>query len=416
MSDQLNTFATSSYAAGDLMKRWQQMATDKKFLWPRLEGMNQNTRGYIRQIQPRTIPGFGQTVVYSLQKAGDFCKDLELELQLSAITQVGGTFVAYKNDIGGLFFNIRLYQGGALIQQRDFNENVFNDLFTRTFEETQALSESNGILPFATRAARAAAGPQTFFIPIRTLLDYFSCPLSLLSDEIQIQISFQPLLSMIQFDGTNPTASVLSANIRGEFFDVNPALMNEMLSASKIGSLPFPIVDLATVQEVIPAGTITHRMQLSQFRGMVSWFGGWVREQQQAFDMSGNPLFEYTNSVAYQDFNVQDRGINVISNPDNIVPGYTQLHTIPLDFHNYFNPAFRFTDFPMMWSWSLEPTLDLHLQEPIQTGCYNFDQTQSGYLVVNFAAPLVNPCVITAYGYFFNALLLTNGSLRKFLV
>jgi hypothetical protein len=157
-------------------------------------------------------------------------------------------------------------------------------------------------------------------------------------------------------------------------------------------------------------------MLLSQFRAGVQWMGAWVREQRQVTDTTFNPAFEYTNSVPYLDWNVQDRGQNQISNPDNLVPEYTQFHVIPLDFHNYFDPATRFTSFPMMWSFGVEPGLDLHLNQPKAYGYYNFDETQSAYLVVDFPAPLVNPVVITAYGYFNNALLLTNGSLRKFLV
>lgn len=418
MSDQLNSFATSSKAVADLSKVWHQPATDRQFLYPRLKGMSPKTRANLRSIQPKSVPAFGNTIIYSIFKAGDFVDDMVLELNVSAITQTGGTFAAFRSDMSGAFQEIRIYQGGALLQTRaSFNEYVFRDLFLQSYIDSVALQEANGILPFATRSARAAA-PQTFYIPLYTLLDYFSCPLSVLTDEIQIQITFKPLINIIQFDGTPGTqvATILSANIRGNFLDASPSLMNDILAASKSGSLPFGIIDFAYLQEAIAAGSLTHRTQLSQFRSLTTYMTGWVQEQQQLFDTSGNPLFEWVNSAEYLTFNVADRGINIASNPDDLPADYVKLHHLPEEFNAYFNPANRFTDFPMAFTWSIQQNLDLHLSEPILTGYYNFDSTQSAYIIVNFPAPIPVPYILSVYGYFANALLLTNGSLRKFIV
>lgn len=414
MSQQLNTFATSSSAVGTLMRAYEKNSLDMKFFWPKLEGVDHNVRGFVRQIQPQSVPAFGQTIIYNIQKSANFCKDMTLELILSAITAAGSTFTAYKNDISGIFVSIELYQGGASIQRRDFDEIMYHNAFMVTYEESVALSEAVGILPFATRAARSGAN-QTFEIPLRTLLDYFSVPISLLSDEVQVQLTFKPLVNCVQTDGTNPQASILSATIRGEFVQAPPKIMDDILAASKVGSVCFPFVDLATVQAQLPAGTQNARVLLSQFRGPTQVVAAWVREQQQVNDTTGNPAFEWTNTVAYQSHNWQDVSQNIVSNPNDIIPDYIQLHTIPMDFHNYFNSANRNTQYPMLWSFAMEPTLDLHLQEAISTGYYSYDMTQSGYLIVNFPAPVPNAIVITAYGYFLNALLVTNGSVRKWI-
>lgn len=418
MSDQLNaSFAVSDASTASLKKLWSQMAEDKRVFWPRLKGTNPNTVQFLRQVRPQTQADFSQTVTYQLDDAGDFVEDMVLELTLSQIVSVGATFVAYRNDIGaGIIQTIRLFQAGTLLQELRYSEQVFQDLYMVTFEQNQALTESNGILPFATRAARAAAGAQNFFVPLRTLLDYFACPLSILTSAIRVEITFQPLLNLVQYDGATPTANILAANLRVRYSNANPQMMNEMLAVTKGPGMLFPFMDLAFTQNDYAAGTQNIRLLLSEFRSITAYVGGWLRETRQLDDTTGNPLFEFTNSVGFQDWNIQDRGVNIMNNPDNLTPDFVKLHEIPWKFHCYFAPAARFTDFPMLFSWAIEgPEVDLHLNEPENTGYYDFSRSNSAYWNLNIPAPgTANATRLTAYAWFYNVLVVKNGSCLKF--
>lgn len=413
MTDQVSTFAVTDASTSSLKKMWQQMATDKQVFWPRLKGTNHNTIQFLRRITPQTAPQFGNTTIYQMDDAGDFVEDLTLELQLSALTLApGGTFAAYRNDISGIIQSIRFYQAGTLLQELRFDNQVFQDAYFTNFEEKQALLESAGILPFATRSARSVA-VQNFYIPLRTFLDYFSAPLSLLTSAIRIEITFKQFQNTVQFDVAPPTGSILAANLRVRYTNANPQMMSEMLEISKGSGMLFPFTDVAFTQNDFAPGTANIRFLLSEFRSLTLYLGAWLRESQQLDDQTGNPAFEWTNTVGFTNWNMQDRGVNIISNPDDLNPDYTKLHEIPEKFHCYFDPAQRFINFPMIFSWDIEPTVDLHLSETESYGYYDFSKTNSAYLNVNFPAS-ANALRLTAYGFFLNVLILRNGSLTKY--
>lgn len=416
MSSQIASYSVTPASVADLKRLYEHYSFDRHILWPKLKGMNHKTRCQLIQIQPKTVPALGQVAVYSIYKTGDFMDDLVLELNMSQIAFPGGTFAAYRNDVSGFIREARLYQGGAILQTHTFDEYCFWNSYLSTYEEYQALTEAVGILPLATRIARNAAGPQTFYIPIRCLFDNYSAPLSLLNEEIQLQLEFRPMNQVIQSDSLNPTAQILSANLRGTFLEAGNQLMADMFEQSKIGTLPFGVMDMTYVTDVIPAGIQTHRLLLTTFRSLTPYFAFWVREQRQVVDTTYNPNFEWTNTVAYQSFNMQDRGQNVASNPVDIPSDYVKLHMISTDFHKYFDPSKRFTDYPGLFSYSIEPIVDLHSKQVENMGQFDFSQTQSAYLIINFPAPLAVPCTLSVYGPFINLALISNGAIRKMIV
>ncbi len=416
MSSQLASYSVTPASVADLKRLYQHYSFDRHVLWPKLKGMDHKTRCQLIQIQPKTVPAFGQTCVFSIFKTGDFMDDLVLELQVSQILFPGGTFASYRNDMSGCIQEVRVYQGGAILQTHTNEEYCFQNAYLQTFEEYQSLTEAVGALPLATRIARNAAGPQTFYIPIRCLFDNYSAPLSLLNEEIQVQIQFKPFNMVAQSDAVTPTGQILSANLRGTFLEAGNQLMADMFEQTKIGTLPFGVMDMTNVLDVIPAGIQTHRLLLTTFRSLTPYFFFWIREQRQLNDTTFNPNFEWTNTVPYLSFNMQDRGQNVASNPVDLPSDYVKLHMISTDFHKYFNPSNRFTDYPGLFSFSIEPIVDLHSLQVESMGYYDYSQTQSAYLIINFPAPLAVPCTLCAYGPFINAALISNGAIRKMIV
>lgn len=403
------------------MDRWEQASTDRQILWPKLQGMNHNTRTEIRQIQPRNTASFGNPCLFDMYLKANFLKDVVLELTLSPIVTPGSTFNAYRNDIGsGIIQAMRVYQSSSTIQERnsnDLDEFVFRDLFFQSFEGTQYKAEANGILPFATRSARSGAN-QTFFVSLYSVFDYLAVPLSILSDAVQLELVFKPLNRCVQTDGAiaGTVASIVSAVLRCEYVQVSPNLMNDLLTLSTTQGVEFPYIDIASQSFTENVGTQQIRELFGQSRGMGPYIFGFLRFQNDVYNATGDPLAEWTNTVPISTYNLQIDGINVISNPNDLPIQYAK-HQLTQEAHCYTDPATYNTTFPIFHTFALEPFADLHLQQPILTGYYNFDMaSRNSYIIVNLPAPLAQTAVLTMFESFANSLIISNGSIRKNLI
>ena len=414
MSNQLNSFAVTDASTTALKAAWQQAAQDRALFWPQLQGVNHMTRTELRRVDPTSTPSFGQIASYLLTDSGNWMEQIILEIQLSPITQTGGTVVSYRNDISGIIDSIRYYQAGTFLYQQNYDYLPWHNQVQLTFEQFTAKQIAEQILPLATRQANAAAGSQNFFIELPSPFDYYAIPLSLLTSPVRVEIQFKPMLNVIQFDGSNPQASIQSAWLRCRYVNSSPQLMADLASASKENGIMFPMMDLATTQGDFASLTSNIRFLLSEFKSICAYMGWWARDEAQIVNTTGNVTYEWTNSVAFTNWNLLDRGINVINNPDQLSPSYTRLIEIPWVFHCFFNVANIATAFPMVYSFCLEPERDLHLSQIFNSGQYDFSRTQSAFLSVFGTAATTGQTRITAYSIYYNVLILRNGSLTKY--
>jgi len=419
-SNQLQSFAVTDASTQSLKKLWSSKSVDQEIFFPSLRGTNPHTLPFFRRVSPMTQAAFGQTAQFNLDNAGDWVCQMVLELQLSQIVPtVGGAAVSYKNDItAAMIDNIQLFQGGTLLQRIANDELLFRNRCFQTYEDYQAKTEQEGILPLATRQARAAAGSQMFYVEIGTLLDFLSTPLGLLTSSVRVEITFKPLANAIQWSaGTLPAASILSANLRMKYINCNPDIMQTILEASKKQSVLFPFYDTNVTLTQFAANTTIIRFLLSEFKSISSYMGFMLRESQQVQDTTGNPAFEVSNSVGFVDWNMQDRGINVISNPDNLTPDFSKLIEQVSIFECYVDPSQRNSVdwFYIPHSFALHPQAaqDNHVTEILNTGYYDYSRTQSAYLVINTPSSAV-PLQLNAYSWFLNVLILRNGNLTKY--
>lgn len=420
MSNQLQTFAVTDASTQALKTMWYSKNIDEEVFFPALRGTSPYTLPFYRRVNPMTAPAFGQTAQFNLDNAGDWVTQMVLELQLSQIVPtVGGAAVSYKNDItAACIDNVQLFQGGTLLQRIANDELLFRNRSFLTFEDNQAKTEAENILPLATRQARAAAGSQMFYIEIGTLLDFLSTPLGLLTSSVRVEITFKPLANAIQWSaGTLPAASILSANLRMKYINCNPSIMSTILEASKKASVLFPFYDTVSTLTQLAANSTNIRFLLSEFKSITAYMGFMLRESAQVQDTTGNPAMEISNSIGFQDWNMQDRGINVVSNPDNLTPDFSKLIDQVDTFECYTDPAQRggVDYFFIPYSFAIHPqsAQDLHVEEVIGTGYYDFSRTQSAYLVITNPTS-VNPLQLNAYGWFMNVLILRNGNLTKY--
>lgn len=418
-SNQLQTFAVTDASTQALKKMWWTPGVDEEIFWPQLRGTSPHTLPFFRRVSPTNPPAFGNTTQYNLDNAGDFVCQMVLELQLSQIIpSIVGSAVSYKNDItAATIDNIQLFQGGTLLQRIASDELLFRNRCFQSFEDYQAKTEQEGILPLATRQARAAAGPQLFLIEIGTLLDFLSTPLGLLTSAVRVEITFKNMLNAIQFSAGTATATILSANLRMKYINCDPNITSAILEASKQKSVLFPFYDTVVTTQQFAAGTTTIRFLLSEFKSICAYMGFVLREQQQVQDQTGNPAFEISNSVGFADWNMQDRGINVVSNPDNLIPDFSKLIEQVSIFECYADPAQRGSVdwFYIPHSFGLHPqsAQDNHVTEVLNTGYYDFSRTQSAFLVVNNPTS-INSLILNGYCWFYNVLILRNGNLTKY--
>lgn len=421
MSNQLQTFAISDASTANLKMLWSTPEVDAAIFYPRLIGTTADyTQVFFRKLTPVSTPAFGQTCQYNIDAAGDWVCQMILELQLSAIVpSIAGSAVSYKNDITTIIDTVRLYQGGTLLQQMNYDQFLFQNRCFQTFEEYQNKSEAEGVLPLATRQARAAAGIQNFYIEIPSLLDTLATPLSILSSSVRVEISFKPMLNVIQFSAGTATASILQANLRPKFINCNPAVIQALLNASKTSSVLFPFMDFSNTRQDVAAGTTNIRFLLSEFKSLCAVMGFTLRESRQVDDTTGNPAFEISNSVGFTDWNMIDRSVNIVSNPDNLTPDYSKLVEQTYIFETYNDVAQRASIdwFFIPHSFAMHPwpaTMELDVNEMVATGYYDFSRTESAYLILN--NPTVNNQAlrVNAYCYFMNVLVLRNGALSKY--
>jgi hypothetical protein len=421
-SNQLATFAVTDQSVSALKTLWTSpnLDIDKAIFFPYLRGTSPKVLPFFRRITPQTQPNFGATVIYQLDNAGDFLEELVLELQLSAIVQtppvVGVGLTAYKNDATNAIQYIRLYQGGTLLQEHRQFELCFRNNCFQKYEKYVEKTIAENRLPFATRSANSGA-PQTFYIEIPSLLDTLSVPLSILTSAIRIEITFVPVLNYIQYNGTNPQATILSANLRGRYVNADPDIMSALLEQGKKSSVLFPFYDSTQTQIDVAPNTNQIRFLLSEFKSLTSHMGWCLRESQQVDDTTGNPAFEISNTVGFTDWNLEDKGVFVVSNPDNLTPQFSKLIEQVQIFESYLDPAtYNTVDFfSIPHAFSLEPQRDLHVDQILGTGYYDFSRTQSAYLDVNNPQS-VNALRLTAFGWFQNVVIYRGGNLTKYVL
>lgn len=424
MTSQLyqNSFSTSTAAVNSLAQRLHKPAMDREILWPKLLGMSPKTRNETRRIDPRNTASFGNPCIWDVYKRADFINDLVLELTLSPIVTPGSTFNAYRNGIGsGIIQGLRIYQSGATLQELGSNNEdyqVFRDVYFSDYPNYAIKTEENGYLPFATRVARSGAN-QVFEVRLNTIFDYFAIPVSILSDVVQVEIVFKSMIRCLETDGAiaNTTASILSAVLRCDYAYVSPNTMSEMLTVSKTTGLEFPYLDFASQNFTIAAGTTVIRELCGQFRGLSPFVFGWLRANQDVSNVTGDPTREWTNTIAFNSWNLQIDGQDTVSQPDDM-PARFVKHLLVDHAHRYFDPANYNTSFPIFFPFSLEPFQDLdHLSGPIVTGYFDMDlASRNTYVIINLPAALVETCQLTMFAAFYNTVIISNGSIRKYLV
>lgn len=412
-----NTFAAEFTTVKEQQNLFHNPKLDAAVFFPRMSSVSKNTRTFVSDINPTTAANFGSHTIFQLPKSAHFIEDIVLKVTLSPVTfGAPGTFGCYKNGVGdGMIRLMQLNQNSTLLWQKQFDQGVFEDLFLNDYPKSQAVTEAAYYLPQATRIANNV-GPVTLFVPIRTVLDYFTVPLMALTSEPTLEFDFKTIGQVTQSDGTNVQASIISCVLEVHYVFCSQNIQAEILRAASTSGLAFPFIDYAQVETVAQAGTQRLNINLNPFRGNTQFFTCMVRTQADAYDSTSNPLLEFTNTQPYQDFNIQNDSYFVCSSPNNIVARYVQLHTLPFDCRCYFNPANVNTQFPMLHSWSLLPPMgqDLLLGSVQGFGGYNFSNTQTAELIINFAAPLAQACVISICGYWLNNYVLINGSLRRF--
>jgi hypothetical protein len=418
-SNQLQTFSVTDQSVTALMQLFSSppLEIDKAIFFPYLRGVSPKTLPFFRRINPQTNPQFGATIIYQLDNAGDFMENLTLELELSQITQTGAGAVAYKNDVTNIIQYIRFYQGGTLLQEHRQFELCFRNACFQTYETYAGKSISEGRLPFATRAANAAAGTQRFEIQIPSLFDTMAVPLSILTSAVRCEITFVPVLNFIQYTGTNPIATIMSANLRARYINVDPDILSALLQQSKQSSVLFPFYDSVQSQIDVAPMTNSIRFLLSEYKSITAYMGFCLRESQQVDDTTGNPAWEISNTVGFENWNMEDKGVFVVNNPNNLSPVYSKMIEQIQIFKSYVDPAiYKTPDFYYIpHSFSLDPSRDLHSHQIMQDGCYDFSRTQSAYLDINDPQS-VNKLRLTAFAWFYNVVILRNGCLTKFVL
>jgi hypothetical protein len=415
-SNQSNTFAITPGSTATLSKAFFSPGLDRQFFFPSLRGLAPGTRRYWITINPQASSSFGGTSSWFLDNSGSFIDEVYVKLELSAITQTGGTTVAYRNDVSGFVQLCQINQAGTLLYlvQDDmfpFRNQVLMDVSER---EAKYVTEQLDV-PFAQRAANAV-NPQTFFLEIPLPCSQRAIPIALLSAPIQLQITWKPLLRVIQYDGTAPVATINSQNLRVSYIICNERVMGALLELSKKNDVMWPFIDLNFLTLPIPIGASNFDLLLSQFRSLCANMGFWIREARQLQDTTGNFNFEWTNSWGFNSWNITSNGLYIKSSPLNMDATLNLFVEIPDEYDSFIPATWFGVRYPQLSPFGVneQSNRERHEEPPINFGNFNWSlSASSNFLNLHGILPDANQLVVSAYSFNFNSYLLSNGSLLR---
>lgn len=412
-SNQIGSFSMTDRSVEALKQFYSQGGVDAELFYPHVRGASPSTISFVGYVQPATMPNFGSLGTWNCTNDADYVEEVVLELQLSAITGVATP--SYKNDITTIFDQIIIYQGGTQLQVIDrFDMLTLRNQALQDFEKSQGKQICENVQPLAARQA-AAAAPQTFEIEIPTFLDYLSVPLSVLQGfQIQIQIMFKPLLNCVQWTGAGtPTASILNANLRMRYVQADAAVVQKVADLMKVRPILLPFIDTAFSRQELATGSNSANFLLTDFKGPCPFMGWMLREKQQVEDTTGNPLFEISNTRAWTDWNITDKGYNLVGRPVNLPYLYSYGYVRPHVFRTYADPARLNVDYCTVHSFGVEAEKLISEEETVARGYYDFSMTQTARLQINFPVT-ATPLILDTFEWAFNAFMLSNGRLSRF--
>ncbi len=141
--------------------------------------------------------------------------------------------------------------------------------------------------------------------------------------------------------------------------------------------------------------------------------GFWLRQNRQINDTTGNQAFEVTNSVPITSANLEDKGMLKWSNPDPMPYFYNFGIVRVRDMDLFVDVSTYGTTGTWVQPFGVESDKIVSDEEIVARGYYDFSETKSAFLVVNFPS-LAFDVTCNVYCFSYNALILNNGRLSKF--
>jgi hypothetical protein len=212
-----------------------------------------------------------------------------------------------------------------------------------------------------------------------------------------------------------PTFAISNSYLNVHGLNVSPAYIEQIQSFSRTRPYVLPMIDNAYQRDIQPAGGSGFAPLVNQFKGLAAYIGWWLRESQQVNDNTGNSLFQWDNSAPWTDVQLLDRSSRIMSSPNPLLYSFVRNTIRPREFKAYANPAQNNVEFAGLYNFCLQPfRLQNTIGEVLALGNYQFQTTQAAFLQIT--AP-VFPVAETLDGYevFFNAIVLQNGRLSKYL-
>lgn len=412
-----NSYRMTDVVTDKLMALYTSKDSESQW-YPSFIGTCKEVRYAYRDIPFQSVMLYGRSANIYLPKAGDFIINMALHLTFNA--GAGATNPSFKQDISSLFERITLFYGGSILQVI-YPDQIYCSSVQDDFETANIRVDRQGLVNLANRQTLATTA-QRYQFRIESFLDYSSFPVSLLADQIRVEFNLR--------QKTNITESTANFNLltgldvtdnflRVKYAYVKKDTLNNLakLSLSQYG-LFFPYLDSIHQQNVVPAGSTQLRVLLSNIKGLVSWGCFFIRETRQVNDNTGNVNFQFTNTIPWTSFNIQDSAVKIYpaENQNDMTFEENRFHRL-YDLGSYVAPAIpsAVTDYRGFFTFSAHSVDHPLLPDQLENrGYYNFSATTNCFLNVTLQAPLANECYVDVFAFHHNALNLINGTVKAF--
>ena len=225
-----------------------------------------------------------------------------LALNLGAATKTGGTVISLVGDANWLFKSVEVYVGPNLISTLYAENGFIQELAHLTDEAKLKVLPAAGNAPVATRRTNTAAGQILYYnLPIPWLIRKTGWFAGQAAASLRFRLYHQDLTTIMQTDGSAPVCVINSVNlfIAGRNFASTASAGALVNLQRKLGSVSERFLDPIQQQVVLPSGSTSYTVQMTNFVGLFShvWFV--IRAQASVGTPLANAPDNFVSCVSY---------------------------------------------------------------------------------------------------------------------
>jgi len=259
------------------------------------------------QAQSQHIPTIEVVKQYSAQTTGTWSSYSEFSLTadqlpnvvdsvtvvlaLSAASKTGGTYIGLVGDANFLFKSIEIYSGANLLSTLYAENGFIQELAHYTDEYKAKMLPAMGNATQTNRRT-AATSAQTLYLnlPIPWLLKKTGWLSAQAAGALRFRLYHQDLSTVISTDGTAPAMAINSVtmNVAGRMY-TNQASVGALITTQrKLGIVSERFWNPIQQQVVLPSGSTSYTLQLTNFVGNYSHIWMIIRTQASVGTPLGN--------------------------------------------------------------------------------------------------------------------------------